>query len=92
MRLREIAVSIAAGVAIFALVFTFPILARVVQAATDFWYLAAAVLLAAAILGRSRRWPEAARLLGVIGVMWGTLVIVPIAVLFFIVATGQWGY
>ena len=92
MRLREIGISIAAGVAIFALAFTFPIAATVVEAATTFWYLGAAALFAAFLIGRSQPGSEAARALGVLGIIWGTLVLVPIALLVVVVATGQWGY
>ena len=92
MRLREIGISIAAGVAIFALAFTFPVVAGIVAAAGTFWYLGAAALLAALLLGRLQPGSEPARALGVLGIIWGTLILVPIALLFVVMATGRWGY
>ena len=84
MTLREVGLSVAAGMAILVIAVFFPFVRNVLALAFDTWYVGAAALVAAIVVGRSRRWPDATRVLGLIGIAWLTVVGVAIGLVMFL--------
>ena len=84
MNFREVGLSIAAGMAILVIAVFFPFVRNVVALAFDAWYLGAAALVAAIVVGRSGRSADATRVLGLIGIAWLTVVGVAIGVVIFL--------
>jgi hypothetical protein len=98
MRGRDVALSIAAGVLILVVALpptpiAAPMLRYVIEPALALWYVGVAATAAAILLRWARRWPAAARVVGVVGVTWITLVatLFVLVVLIFTIA-GPIGY
>jgi len=89
--LREVGLSIAAGLAILVIAAFFPFVRGILAMAFETWYVGAAVLVAAIVVGCLGRSPDATRVLGLIGITWLTVVGAAIGVVIFLLL-GKPGY
>jgi hypothetical protein len=83
MRLREVGLSVAAGLAILVIGVFVPFVRGMLALAFEGWYIGAAALVAAIVVGWSGRSADATRVLGLIGIAWLTMVGAAIGVVIF---------